>query len=216
MSARPPVWEVAAFAACFAVAGLVLLTLAWSGPGPYRAFLGEVADPYLPQHEGWVAYVTGRSGEQPPDGILRFTAGERAHMADVRAVFVQAQLIALAAGVGLAALVGRALRRGTLARLARAGTLTAMAAVTVLAIVAVLAFDALFLLFHLVVFPQGNFLFPPGSELLVLYPDPYWHAITIALALSFIALAGAIALLGHARVRRSRADAGPPAIVTPR
>ena len=71
--------------------------------------------------------------------------------------------------------------------------------------VAAVAFDAAFLLFHEVVFPQGNFLFPPGSNLLVIYPEPYWYGVTLRIAVSFLAVAALVALAGHLALRRTRA-----------
>jgi len=38
-------------------------------------------------HEGWLAYVTGRTGTQPAQGEPWFTEDERRHMSDVRTVF---------------------------------------------------------------------------------------------------------------------------------
>jgi uncharacterized membrane protein len=156
-------------------------------------------------HAGWVAYVTGRNAEQPAEGQPWFTADERGHMADVRSVFIAAQWAALGALVLLGLLARGSLARGDLATLARAGGLAALAGTLVLGLVAALAFDAAFLFFHRVFFPQGNFLVPPGSNLLRLYPETYWYLLTMGIALSFLALAGAIAIVAHLSVRSATA-----------
>ena len=69
-------------------------------------------------------------------------------------------------------------------------------------VAAALAFDQLFLLFHDVFFPQGNFLFDPAtSNLLRLYPEWYWQGITAGVGLSFIALALLAAWVAHSALR---------------
>jgi uncharacterized membrane protein len=77
-----------------------------------------------------------------------------------------------------------------------------VAIVAAIGVAAVLAFDPLFLLFHEVFFPQGNFLFAPDSNLLRLYPEWYWQGITAAVALSFIALAVMTAGAAHIALRQ--------------
>ena len=86
-------------------------------------------------------------------------------------------------------------------RLARDAALVAVAAVAVIGVAAALAFDSLFLLFHEVFFPQGNFLFPASSNLLRLYPDWYWQGITAGVAVSFITLALLVAVAAHLTLR---------------
>lgn len=227
----PRAWEVAAFAVLLAVAGLVGLALLWAGDMPHRAVMaaqprglvfsstaGGGAIPVSSAdaselHAGWVGYVTGRTAEQPAAGRPWFTADERGHMADVRSVFISAQWAALAAFALLVLLARRSFTRGELADLARAGGLGAVAGILGLGLVAALAFDAAFLFFHQVFFPQGNFLFPPDSNLLRLYPGTYWYVLTIGIALTFLVVAGGIAIVAHLALRASTARS---AIVSPR
>jgi uncharacterized membrane protein len=224
---RPSRWETAGFAVAFAVASLVGLALLWAGDGPYREIIRssgretaefrhvdgsgrstEISlDTRATYHAAWMEYVTGRSSirglPQPAEGTPFFTADERAHMADVRGVFVGAEVAALAAAAALGLLARRAARRGALPRLARNGAVVAAVAVAVVVSAAFLAFDAFFLLFHEVFFPQGNFLFPAGSNLLALYPTAYWYGVTLRIGLTFLALAAAVALGGQVALRRS-------------
>lgn len=229
--ARPRAWEVATFAVAFAVAAWVGLALLWSAELVHVVVIGKGPETVVftapstgdrvmlrPEevsalHSGWVAYVTGRSADLPAGARIWFTEGERAHMSDVRGVFVGAQLAAGAAVIALAALAWRARDRGSVASLIRAGAVASALGTAVIGIAGALAFDALFLTFHRILFPQGNFLFPPGSNLLALYPGVYWYVVTLGIALSFLWLASGMALAGHLalRVRPSRS-----AIVTTR
>ena len=74
--------------------------------------------------------------------------------------------------------------------LVRDASLAAAGIVLIVGIAAALAFDPLFLLFHEIFFPQGNFLFDPAtSNLLRLYPQWYWQGVTAGVGVSFIGLA---------------------------
>lgn len=197
--------EVIAWSAALVLGGLVALTVLFSGDATYAQIVRPDQEK-AELHRGWVAYVTGRSGAQP-GGSGAFTALERAHMADVRTVFIAAQIAAvLAAGV-LLWLALRAWRRGALARLVRAGAMSSLVSVAVVGILAAVAFDAAFLLFHQIFFPQGNFLFAPDSNLLAIYPESYFYGVTLRIGASFVALAALLAAVSHVAVRRRSASA---------
>jgi integral membrane protein (TIGR01906 family) len=139
----------------------------------------------------------------PSGASTFFTGDEVAHMTDVRAVFRGAE------GAGVLALfvgafrIERARRRGGALRLVRAGALASAGVVTFIGLAAAVAFDPLFLLFHDVFFPQGNFLFDPAtSNLLRLYPEWYWQGITAGVGASFIALALLTAVMTHRALHR--------------
>ena len=87
---------------------------------------------------------------------------------------------------------------------ARDASVAAGFGVAVVALVASVAFDPLFLLFHRIVFPQGNFLFAPDSNLLAVYPDVYWYEVTIRVGLTFVAAMAVIAVAAGATLRRIR------------
>ena len=215
--------EVAIFAIAFAVFGLVALALVWSGDWAYAALanfngvtqtsflMGGVLDPrrvetpldlatVISWHHAWAAYVTGVSSipaiSWGPDPI--FTSDETTHMADVRGVFRGAEYAAALALFVVVFRVQRARRRGDALRLVRAGALTAAGIVAIIGVAAAVAFDPLFLLFHDLFFPQGNFLFDPAtSNLIRLYPEWYWQGITAGVGLSFIAVAVLMAGAAH-------------------
>jgi integral membrane protein (TIGR01906 family) len=221
--------EVAVFAIAFAVFGLVGLALVWSGDWAYAALANlngvkqiafilraSAIDPRsvetaidlaaaISWHHAWSAYVTGASA-QPPISFASpvFSQDEYAHMADVREVFHGAEVGAVLALFVAGFRIMRARSQGYALRLVRAGSLLAAGIVTVIGIAAAVAFEPLFLLFHDLFFPQGNFLFDPASSNLIrLYPEWYWQGITAGVGLSFIAVAFLVAGAAHIALRRA-------------
>jgi Protein of unknown function (DUF1461) len=225
MNAAPGKIEIALFAVGFAMAGLVLLALVWSGVGPYAdmaranradralfidhttgASVAMELGPLVEEHRVWSTYVTGGVPDPPAPGRF-YTADEISHMADVRTVFDGAKLLIPAGFFVMAIRLQRARARSAEAmlRLIRDGAVVAGIAVAAVGIVAAFAFEQAFLLFHEVFFPQGNFLFDPATSNLVrLYPDWYWQGITFRIGLSFIALATALASAASLGLRRAR------------
>jgi len=218
--------EVAIFAIAFAVFGLVVVALVWSGGWAYEvlaratghtettfldigglgtigggAFVVDLHN-LLSWHGEWASYVVGLS-PLPSAALRNFTTAEVAHMADVRTVFRGAEFAAALALFVLIFRVVRARRRGDALRLVRAGTLIAAGLVAIIGVAAAVAFDPLFLLFHDVFFPQGNFLFDPAtSNLIRLYPEWYWQGITAGVGVSFIVVALLVAAAAHIALRR--------------
>jgi hypothetical protein len=215
--------DVVVFAIALTVFGLVALALVWSGDWAYallanlngvkgatfasrlltdRAVVSSVDLPrLLAWHRGWATYVIGLSG--PPEGLGTFSGAEYEHMADVRNVFRGAELVAILALGIIGFRMRRALAEGRALRLVRDGAFAAAMLVAAIGVAAVLAFDQLFLLFHEVFFPQGNFLFDPEtSNLLRLYPEWYWQGITAGVGVSFIAVALLVALISHRALHR--------------
>jgi len=158
-------------------------------------------------HNAWFAYVTG-DGDRPPIsfGASIFTVGEYAHMADVRNVFIGARIAAVAGAIIAALVILLASRRGRIAAvvLVRDAAIAASIGSAVVAVAAAVAFDPLFLLFHEIFFPQGNFLFPADSNLLAMYPDPYWYGVTLRVGLTFVAAMAVVAITSAATLRRAR------------
>jgi hypothetical protein len=212
---------------CLAVAGLVALAVAFGGSATYRSIMREYAPVTfhlvlgdstardapidLPAlvvwHDAWFAYVTGEVPDPPISfGATVFTRDEYSHMQDVRQVFVAARILAILAGGFAAVLVLRVSRRGRRAGvlMIRDANVVAGAGVAVLAGAAAVSFDALFLLFHDVLFPQGNFLFGPDSDLIAMYPDPYWYGVTLRVGLTFVAASAVIAIAAAATLRQAR------------
>ena len=124
-------------------------------------------------------------------------------MNDVRTLFIRAQIGAVLAVFVAGFRIMRARSQGYALRLVRVGSFIAAGIVTVIGVAAAVAFEPLFLLFHDVFFPQGNFLFDPAtSNLIRLYPEWYWQGITAGVGLSFIAVALLVAGAAHWALRR--------------
>lgn len=218
--------ETALFVVALLIGGLVVFALLWSGVGPYeelaRANKAMAMDFYdrsgrltswdltaaLDVHRQWAAYVTGAASESPRFvADIRFTEDEYAHMADVRNVFVTAKFLVPVSLLVIVIRLQRARARSAreMWQLVRDGSLIAAACVVLIGIVATFAFEPLFLAFHYVFFPQGNFLFDPAtSNLIRLYPDWYWEGISLRVGLSFIAVALGLAAVAQARLRSAK------------
>ena len=217
--------ETAIFTLALAIAGLVVAAAQWSGEEPYRDLARDngvleyefsLRPPLSRQvmdlnggvilHGQWSRYVTGASAQPPrPDPPL-FDDDEYAHMADVRRVFEVAKLAVPVALFVMVIRLQRARLRGGRAtwELVRDSGVAAAIVVAVIGVVSVVAFEPLFLAFHYLFFPQGNFLFPPTSNLIRLYPDWYWEGISLRVGLSFIAFALALAGAAQLRLRAAK------------
>jgi integral membrane protein (TIGR01906 family) len=126
------------------------------------------------------------------DGGPVLNARERAHMQDVRTVFIGFFGAAIVTAVG--ALVIAARRRGEARRgtwRAVRGGATGLAALLVAGgATAFVAFDALFEMFHRLFFAGGSYTFDPSTERLVqLFPFQFWQETAIAVGVVCIVLA---------------------------
>lgn len=117
-----------------------------------------------------------------------FGPAEAAHMADVKRLFRRAyRAQAAAAAIVAIAVVVAFVTKGRaaaphLARWARRGALLTAGVILALGLGSVVAFDQLFTAFHYLGFPQGNWLFDPGTDYLVrIYPFGFWRDITLAI-----------------------------------
>lgn len=133
---------------------------------------------------------------------------ERSHMTDVsRLVRILAGIVIFAlilAGIGAAWLRGEPRRQGRIMLLA-AGSVGAVA--LVLAIVFAVAFEPAFLAFHELFFPPGTYLFPTGSDLIVLFPEPFWFDAALLAGAAIVMVAILVSLVGWWRWRSGRTTA---------
>lgn len=219
--------ELALFVLALTVAGLVVFALVWSGETPYRdlarangvdrfVFIEPVGrtretdiETAVLLHSQWSRYVTWGTADppRPPSMPIVFSEDEYAHMADVRRVFEAARFLVPVSLLVIFIRLQRARARSPRAmwQLVRDGSLTAAACVVLIGVVAIFAFEPLFVAFHYVFFPQGNFLFDPAtSNLIRLYPDWYWEGISLRVGLSFIAVALGLAGAAHLRLRTAK------------
>lgn len=229
-----PRWYAPILAAALAVAGLVGLTFQLAGPATYRDIASADAFEQIPFHvpgtapleqrrvvrydvttrvaihSGTLRFVLGEDPGTPRDPTTRdplFSSDEQGHLADVRTVFGGARATGIVAAVLAAILVAGAAGRGarTAVRAIRDAAGLAALLVVVVGAVAAVAFEPAFLAFHYLFFPQGNFLFDPAtSNLLAMYPEPYWYGVTLRMAGTFIGAAVATAVLLTIGLRRAR------------
>ena len=129
---------------------------------------------------------------------------ERAHMRDVRAVFIGFFAIALVA-VALAVVIAarrRGSARGASWRAVRRGALALILVLLIVGAVSFLAFDTLFEVFHRLFFAGGSYTFDPATDRLVqLFPFRFWQESAIAVGILAIGLAGVVAILASGRSR---------------
>ena len=132
---------------------------------------------------------------------------ERSHMTDV------ARLVRLLAAIAivalLAALVTGWLLRREPERQGRimAATGSAIGAVAVgLALVFALAFDLAFTVFHELLVPPGTWQFAQVSNLITLFPEPFWFDASLIAGATILVAAVLVSLAGVARWRGRRTD----------
>ncbi len=137
-------------------------------------------------------------------------AAERSHMVDVRTVLLGFGILVGAALIALAVIVVANRRSAWVWRAVARGSGALVLVGIVVGVAVLFFFDAAFLLFHLVFFPQGNFSFDPRTERLTqLFPDRFWTETSIGIAVVGLAIAVAVTLV--ARRRATRVDEGRPA-----
>lgn len=156
-------------------------------------------------------YVNGRfdaalAGDEP-----LLDERERSHMSDV------SRLVQLLAGVTLVALIVVVATGGWLrAERERQGRVMLIAAgcigvvAIVLAITFAVAFEPAFLAFHQLFFPPGTFLFAPGSNLILLFPEGFWFDAALAAGATIIVTALVVTVIGLRRWRGASATPARP------
>lgn len=128
---------------------------------------------------------------------------ERAHMRDVRGVFMA--FFVMVAVLVVVALAVAATRRpdhrpGTW-RAIRAGAVGLVATLVVAGVLAFAAFDALFDVFHRLLFAGGSYTFDPRTERLVqLFPFRFWQETAIAVGAVAIVVALIVGAVAHRRL----------------
>lgn len=165
-------------------------------PDQVRAVTGSIlADLFL----GPPAFDVAVNGQPVLD------VAERSHMVDVRNVLIPAAMVFGAAMVVLAALFAAKRRHAWFWRAIAVGSGVLTLAGLVIGVAVLFFFDAAFLLFHRVFFPQGNFSFDPRTQRLTqLFPDQFWIETSIAIAVVGLAIAAAVTLAARRRASRLR------------
>ena len=143
------------------------------------------------------------------------TERERAHLRDVRGVFLGLAALAAASLVVLAVALARARSAGWPWRAMRAGALGLVGAVLLVSGVAAVAFDAAFEVFHQLFFAGGTYTFDPRTDRMVqLFPERLWFETALAVGVVMIVLALVVAgLAGRRGAQSGRLEGPPPAVV---
>ncbi|MDP9266398.1 MAG: DUF1461 domain-containing protein [Chloroflexota bacterium] len=214
------------FAVALAIAGTLVVANGYAGESTYRDLARSAG--FAPArfhvagspaydlkrmaalHRQTLAFVEGSSDGLPTatDGAQIFDDAERAHLLDVRGIVSGARVAFGAALAWLVLIVARSASTGgprEVALVARDGAIASAIGVAAIVALAAVAFEPVFLLFHEVFFPQGNFAFDPAtSDLLALYPEPYWSGLTLRIGLTFLGLAAGVAGAAALFARRAR------------
>jgi integral membrane protein (TIGR01906 family) len=132
---------------------------------------------------------------------LLFNDREVAHMQDVQALiqfFLRMQIIA-AAIVVVRVAVGLVLERSgvTLGRDMLLSTALMVAVVVLIGVLSLSDFDSLWTHFHQIAFRNDLWLLDPTRDyLIMLFPEPFWFAATLRMAVSVSVQTGVVALVG--------------------
>ena len=141
---------------------------------------------------------------------------ERGHMRDVRSVFVGLWILAAASAIIVIA-TSRRRDRTAKWRAVKRGALGLAVAIALIGAVAVVAFDALFELFHRILFPAGSYTFDPSTERLVqLFPFQFWEETGLVVGVVIVAISVLTAVTAGRRAGgRARAVRGASLAPTP-
>ena len=123
-----------------------------------------------------------------PGGPPFYGPAEAGHMQNVRVVVYMFFGIVLAGAIAVA-LSTRRMSRSDALRAFRSGATGLVLVLLAVGIGLVVAFDALFTLFHRIVFPGGGWQFDPATQRIVqLYPTAFWEFAAGTLAVLSVAI----------------------------
>jgi uncharacterized membrane protein len=75
----------------------------------------------------------------------------------------------------------------------------------VLGVFFAVAFETAFAAFHMVFFPEGNWQFGPDSNLIRLFPEPFWFEVSLLAGLSILIGAAVAGWLARRHMRATTA-----------
>ena len=148
-----------------------------------------------------VTYDTGETGRL-------FDEADILHMKDVKGLVWLDYRLLLAAAIYsvlyilLSLVWNRRHGRPDLALGAAWGGGATVALLIFLGVFAVTSFDWFFTTFHEIFFPNGNWQFPPGDHMIMLFPDGFWSDVTLLVGLVTLLLALAVWGAGLVCLRR--------------
>ena len=192
-----------------AVALAALFNPVWIGPAQVRSDVPAITGWSSAEVERITGSVVGDVLLGPPafdvsgpDGQPVLDDAERGHMRDVYTVLRAFALVVLLVGGAGALLLWRHRSEAASWRAVARGAGLLASAGAVLAVLVTFFFDAAFLAFHLVFFPQGNFSFDPATERLTqLFPSQFWTESAAAVVVVGLALSLGTWFLARRRAR---------------
>jgi integral membrane protein (TIGR01906 family) len=144
--------------------------------------------------------------------VSLFGDDENAHLADVKQLFIKTYLVQTFAGLTAFVIIlvtAYRFRRSSLVPISawlRHGALVVLGGILVVGVAATVAFNQVFLLFHYIGFPQGNFTFSSRDDYLVrVFPNGFWSDITFVIGLLAVVGAAMVYALGVAIAKRAHA-----------
>ena len=145
-----------------------------------------------------------------PGGPPFYGPGEAAHMQNVRGVVFGFFGVVLLGAIAVALSIRRMSESDAL-RAVRRGATGLVLVFAAIGFGLIVAFDALFTLFHRIVFPGGGWTFDPTTQRIVqLYPTPFWEFAAGTLAAMSVAIGLLVIAVTTVRLRRGRAGGSAP------
>jgi len=145
-----------------------------------------------------------------------FGDDEEAHMADVKQLFVKTYLVQTFSALTLLVInvvtLYRFRRSGLIpvAAWLKRGALLVTGAIAIVGIASTVAFNQVFLLFHYIGFPQGNFTFSTRDDYLVrIFPSGFWSDITLVIGVLTVLGAAMVYAIGAVLARRTARQLAP-------
>lgn len=174
-----------------AVALAALFNPVWIGPAQERSGVPSITGWSSAEVERITGSVVGDVLLGPPQFDVSSPGGEavlgdteRGHMRDVYTVLRLFALVLLLVGGSGSLLLWRHRSEAAAWRAVARGAGLLAGAGAVMAVLVTFFFDAAFLAFHLLFFPQGNFSFDPTTERLTqLFPGQFWTESAAAVVL---------------------------------
>jgi integral membrane protein (TIGR01906 family) len=152
-------------------------------------------------------FVDGGFDESLDGEVPILDPSERSHMSDVGGLV---RLLAALEAVAIVVLLitgwmlrGERARRG---RLLLAAALAVGAVALALGLFFAIAFDTAFASFHALFFREGTWQFGPESNLIRLFPEPFWFETSLLAGLSIVLGAGLAAWLARRGMRSGAAE----------
>ena len=131
------------------------------------------------------------------DLSIQFTENEREHMQDVKTIFNLLKWINLFAFILILCYSSDALLKKKTKKLLEIVKLSSML-VLIISLIKIIflitLFQEIFTIFHLIFFPQGNWMFPANSLLITLFPQTFF--VTVAIQMFLFIIGVSLVILG--------------------